>query len=809
MNPLGQLKAEHLVHRLRGALQLGETELHKVEDELAAMEPPQLGPILRCLAHGEARGPALRVLERLLRPETVGALVEALSSPNPTIASGVAQVLSRSPSFDASSLVPHLAAARPSRPTLESILCAHASKLPPRCLMQVFPRLDKEGQAVVFRLLDKTDNASILPDLVGLLEHDDWWVRVNVARLVSTRTEPQLVQALILRLQDAHKGVRYECVCSLHRMRAAEATPAIVSCLRDPDYKVQSAAIDTLMEIADASAVPHLLEVLTDESEYVRRGAVEVLNEVATPEAIQDLVRALRDVDWWVRVRAADALGALGGEKVVDAVVGLLGDTDDFIRRHAVEILNSVPSTGAAKALIGALDDPDWWVRERAIDALGKAGAPEAVEPLLAIMDSDPGTVTLCARALGAIGDPRAVRPLADLVESDREEVRHEAIEALKTLLAAGLPDEERSLVQAAIGRIHRASTPSPSHCSPLGAVRQRAWNGETRQAIASPDLAAGARLSDGRPMSIVATSRPEPAPVHADTPRPPQYTDFTDLLPDTLLLDRYQVRQKIGKGGFGAIYLVHDGMIQEDLILKILRPQLSADETALRRFIRELKLTRRITHPNVIRLHDFMDLGGAHAVSMEYFRSRDLGRVLVEEGRLSVRRALEVVSQACAGLAAAHAEQVIHRDLKPANILLNDKDELKIVDFGLATGQLLQESRLTNSGLLIGTPEYMAPEQISGDGVDGRADIYSLGILTYELLSGVRPFSADSPVKVLFLHLEGDAAPLRQLAPEVPEGVERLVTAAMQRNAADRPASMDALRLMITEELAALGPAA
>jgi hypothetical protein len=143
MNPLGQLKAEHLVHKLRGALQLGEAELRKVEDVLAAMRPPPLGPILRCLAHGEARGPAVRVLERLLCRETLGALVEALSSPNPTIASGVAQLLSRGESFDAGSLVQHLAAGRPSRPTLESVLCAHAAKLQPRGLMQVFPQLDK------------------------------------------------------------------------------------------------------------------------------------------------------------------------------------------------------------------------------------------------------------------------------------------------------------------------------------------------------------------------------------------------------------------------------------------------------------------------------------------------------------------------------------------------------------------------------------------------------------------------------------------------------------------------------------------
>jgi serine/threonine-protein kinase len=727
------------------------------------------------------------------------------------VASGVAQVLGRSQGFDVTRLIPLLPQARPPKPTLEGILRAHASKLPARSLMQVFPQLAKDGQAVVFRLLEKTDNLAILQDLIRLLDHDDWWVRVNAVRLLGAHDEPMAAQALIGKLQDEHKAVRYECVCALHRLKATQAVPALVTCLRDQDYKVQSAAIDTLMEIADASAVSCLLEVLTDESEYVRRGAVEVLNEVATPAAIQDLVRALRDADWWVRVRAADALGALGGDKVVEAVVGLLHDPDDFIRRHAVEILNAVPSARAVEALIAALEDPDWWVRERSIDALGKAGDPRAVEPLLRVLESDPGTAPLCVRALGAIGDPRAAKPLAELVENEREEVRHEAIEALKALLAAGLPEAERTLVQGVLGRILRPSSTTPSTPLPVGTGRQRAWTAESRQPVGgsgfiAPARPGGPRLDGSRPAVPAAPAAPSPAPAASPAPSAPRFADYTNLPPETVLLDRYCVKRKIGRGGFGAIYLVEDRMIQEDVILKILNPQLSADENALRRFVRELKLTRSVTHHNVIRLHDFMDLGGAHAVSMEYFPSRDLGQVLADSGPLPVGRTLHVLGQVCSGLSAAHAEGVVHRDLKPANILVNLLDEAKIVDFGLAASQHLQESRLTKSGLLIGTPEYMAPEQISGESVDVRADIYSLGIVIYELLSGLKPFTADSPVKVLFLHLEGEARPLDEVMPGVPAGVAQLVTAAMQRDAANRPASAEELRLAIARELEALG---
>jgi serine/threonine-protein kinase len=805
VNLVVQLKAEHLVGKLRAAREIDARDLSRVQSELAEMGASAIAPILRCLAHGDARRPALEILDRLATHETLDTLIEALSSPNPVIASGVAQVLARNRQLDVSRLIGLLAGSRPPKATLEAVLREHAASLPVRSLMQVFPKLEKSGQAVVFRLLEATDSFGILNDLAQLLAHEDWWVRMNAARLLGRHHDPIVVQALIGRLQDPHKLVRFEAVSSLHQMKAVAAVPALVACLRDADYKVQTAAIDTLTELADGSAVRHLIEVLTDDSEYARRGAVEVLNAVATVDALQDLVRALRDEDWWVRVRAADALGALGGDKVVDAVLGLLDDTDDFIRRHAVEILNAIPSPRAVPKLLAALEDPDWWVRERAIDALGKNRDPLAVDALLRCLATDPGPAVLCVRALAAIGDHRAVRPLVELIDSDRAELRHEAIEALKALPRDGMPAAEQALVESHLGQLLRA-TPASSLISDFENVE----NGSGRYVAPSP--LPRVRESVSPPLRTdrfahSAPSSPSPRPV-AERPSsgaPVTFTDVANLEPGTVLLDRYRIRRRIGRGGFGAVYLVEDTFVQEDVILKLLHPQLSADEGGLRRFIRELKLARRITHRNVIRLHDLLDMAGAHAVSMEYFPSRDLGRILMEDGPMASRRVLQIMAQVCEGLAAAHAEGVIHRDIKPANVLVGLRDEVKIVDFGLAAGIEMRESRLTSSGVLIGTPEYMAPEQISGETVDGRADVYAVGIMMYELLTGVKPFTAPTPVKVLFLHLEGEARPLRELAPQVPEVVARIVAAAMQRAAEARPGSPVELRQRILEALQTL----
>jgi len=233
-------------------------------------------------------------------------------------------------------------------------------------------------------------------------------------------------------------------------------------------------------------------------------------------------------------------------------------------------------------------------------------------------------------------------------------------------------------------------------------------------------------------------------------------------------------------------------------LVLKILSPQLSLDPNMIRRFVQELKLTRRISHPNVIRIYDMVDLDGAHAISMEFFGGADLGAVLREHGPLSPSRAMHIAEQTLEGLAAAHAAGILHRDIKPANLLVGEGDVVKIVDFGLASMGHSPHSRLTQSGILVGTPEYISPEQITGGDIDMRCDLYSLGVVLYEAMSGQQPFSGANAVNVLFQHLEATVPPLSSVAAGIPPAVNDLVMKAMSRMVGDRPASAQAMLEMV-----------
>jgi serine/threonine-protein kinase len=282
--------------------------------------------------------------------------------------------------------------------------------------------------------------------------------------------------------------------------------------------------------------------------------------------------------------------------------------------------------------------------------------------------------------------------------------------------------------------------------------------------------------------------------------PPPPETPSFdlNALQAGDMIEGRYKYIQKIGKGAFGTVVLVEDTVVEERLILKFLNANVSSDEEMLKRFVHELRYSRRITHKNVIRIYDFLYVGGSYAISMEYFPSHTLGTEIANEKPMSPKKALGYGTDICVGMAVAHQQGIIHRDLKPANILINDTGLLKIVDFGVAAAAKSGDTQLTKTGYVIGSPKYMAPEQILGKKVDERADIYSLGVIMYEMLAGNPPYSRGDHMSVMYQHVQGKAQPLNEANPNVPREIADVITKTMQVDKLKRYASMEELRLAL-----------
>jgi serine/threonine-protein kinase len=214
-----------------------------------------------------------------------------------------------------------------------------------------------------------------------------------------------------------------------------------------------------------------------------------------------------------------------------------------------------------------------------------------------------------------------------------------------------------------------------------------------------------------------------------------------------------------------------------------------------MKRFVHELRFSRKITHKNVIRIYDFLYMGGNYAISMEYFPSHTLGNEIVDEKPMAPEHALRIAADIANGMCVAHQAGIIHRDLKPANILINNEGLVKIVDFGVAAARSSGDTQLTKTGYVIGSPKYMAPEQILGKKVDEKADIYSLGVILYEMLTGIPPYSKGDHMAVMYQHVQGKALPIREVNANLSDPVAELVTKAMSVDRLKRHQSMDELR--------------
>ncbi|MCS6886157.1 MAG: protein kinase [Acidobacteriota bacterium] len=276
------------------------------------------------------------------------------------------------------------------------------------------------------------------------------------------------------------------------------------------------------------------------------------------------------------------------------------------------------------------------------------------------------------------------------------------------------------------------------------------------------------------------------------------------------LLGGKYKLERLIARGGMGAIYQAVQQGLEREVAIKVLNPELINNQGVLERFRREALAVASMKHPNIVTIYDFgVTANGSPYIVMEYLKGRALSEEIERHGKLSVERTLAIVESVCSALSEAHSKGIVHRDLKPDNIMVEncggEREVVKVVDFGLAKLRQSAEQRRITGNLVIGTFDYMSPEQCQGFEVDARADIYSLGVVMYEMLTGKVPFEGASRLATIYKHINEDPRPLRELAPEVPQGVERVVMRALAKAREDRQSTarelVEELRLAVSKQ--------
>ena len=268
--------------------------------------------------------------------------------------------------------------------------------------------------------------------------------------------------------------------------------------------------------------------------------------------------------------------------------------------------------------------------------------------------------------------------------------------------------------------------------------------------------------------------------------------TPVEELTRGTIFAGRYEIIEELGKGGMGKVYRVYDKKIEGEIALKLIKPEIAADKKTIERFRNELKLAREISHRNVCRMYDLGEEERIHYITMEYVAGEDLKSFIRRAGPLGAGKAAFIAKQVCEGLSEAHRLGVVHRDLKPSNIMVDKEGNARIMDFGIARS--LKAKGITGAGIMVGTPEYMSPEQDEAKELDHRSDIYSLGVILYEMVTGQLPFEGDTPLSIAMKHKGEKPKDPRDLNPQIPEDMSQLILKCMEKDKATRYQSAEEL---------------
>jgi serine/threonine-protein kinase len=297
---------------------------------------------------------------------------------------------------------------------------------------------------------------------------------------------------------------------------------------------------------------------------------------------------------------------------------------------------------------------------------------------------------------------------------------------------------------------------------------------------------------SIGATTSSMATVKMEATAAGATVPGSAQ----ADIPVGHLFANRYRIEQILGRGGMGVVYKATDAQLDETVAIKTLPGDvMTRSPEDLERFKREIRLARKITHRNVLRTFDYGEADGVYFISMEFVRGYTLAELIDEapSRRMPSRAIVGIARQICRGLQAAHEQGIIHRDIKPQNVLIDAKGEVKLMDFGIARMAEAPEA-MTQVGLIVGTPHYMSPEQVQGKQLDARSDVYSMGVMIYELLVGKRPFESSSLTGVLTAHITEKAKPAIDLRPEIGRDINNIVMRCLEKDPVARYADAGAL---------------
>jgi len=721
---------------------------------------------------------------------------QGLNNDATEIRKSTAQMLSQSAQINPAKLLKKLHEANSPKAEIIDILGFQAELIKPEQIITNALRLERDDAEQLLKLVYKSkqpidlDLLHVEPAGIGSPA-----LKIMLLRYLGTVEQPRVAELIARFLSDSNKTVVIEALKSLKSLNADFDVSLILPAIGAMSDVARQLAIEIVEARATAGMAARLAPLTCVKSDAVRETFIKLFVEHASTEGLEEFLKLIDLQDWWGKEQALKSLHKLGNDRLFSAAQGLSDHSDDFVREQAQRLAVRVSDPADIEQLFANALHENWQVRENAIEAIGNSGRRESIGILKKVIDEHPQSAIAVLKALVVLGQSKGLEVAFACLRMPEALVEREALETIGKLTteryARAVRDKLMQLVptlQATVrdtaGEVVARLT--AEHGLPPINVDEEAYF-DTR--LSRFDDTGAFEKGTTQTQSTHPAQPTQPA--QPTKPTQPLYQNIEEFKKGDLWLERYRIDREIGRGAMGRVMLATDEMVGESLILKFMHPELTAEEASRERFLREVRYSRKVSHPNVIRVHDMLSHEGLSAISMEYFQSRGIDEYLKEKGYFGGDAGLRILLQVVKGMGAAHDQDVIHRDLKPSNILMNDKGLVKIVDFGIASATSKADVNLTQVGSIIGTPAYISPERARGLEADHRSDIYAVGVIAYCMFAGRLPYLGE-PMSLLYQHIEGKAKPLHEVRDTVNPRISLLVQKLMAVNVDDRLQTMD-----------------
>ncbi len=724
--------------------------------------------------------------------------LDNLSSETTMVRAATKNLLSDSQQINPAKLFKKLHESDGSVTEIIDILEFQQKHIAPELMVKNALRLDKSNAGRLFKMAqaqaERTDMSALSIDIDSLDNPD---IKIMLIRFLAAVNQPEAAKLIAHFLADKSKIILIEALKNLKNMTTDFDPGFIVRFIPEMREDDQQVALEILRLKSSDATLPSLTMLMTGKSDELREQACAIVSQHANAKSLEKLLVALDVHEWWGKEQAVKCLLATGNNQLFRSAATLTSHENDFVQNTAQQLAaNNTTQSGEITDLIEPLMSENWQVRERAIEAAGKTDNRKALEYLTQVLDKYPESSIAVLKATSNLGFSKGLEIASRCMRMKEAAIQRQALRTINDVVT------ERHAANVRDGIVKMV----PKLQATVRDTAQEVINTITEKyRLAKLDLDEDSlfetrlvKIEENRDKSLQSSVETQPERDMEKT-EVVSFQHIEELKAGDFWMDRFKIVREIGRGAMGRVMLVEDEAVGETMILKFMHPELTSDGKARERFLRELKYSRKISHPNVIRIHDFLIKDGISAISMEYFESYGLDYMIKHQLLKTPEQSLKILYQVSSGMFEAHTQSVIHRDLKPSNILINEAGLVKVVDFGIASATSETDATLTKTGMIIGTPAYLSPERAKGLVADHRSDIYALGIIAYTMFSGKPPYKGE-PMSLLFQHIEGKAVPLHRLDLGIRVGISMLVEKMMAADIDKRYQSMKDVRDTIKE---------